>query len=86
MVELPTVIKVGLTTIWAARGGEFKRQLIHTLYNVTLTRGFSALATEGTMTLKVFNSIEHLSVFVLHLFFLDLFSLSINKPEKNNNI
>ncbi len=54
MVELPTVIKVGLTTIWAARGGELKRQLIHKLYNVTLpTTEFSALqnAREGTMTL-----------------------------------
>lgn len=53
-VELPAVIKVGLTTIWAARGGELERQLIHELYNVTLlTRGVSALqnAREGTVTL-----------------------------------
>lgn len=50
----PAVIKVGLTTIWAARGGELKRQLIRELYNVTLlTRGVSALhnAREGSVTL-----------------------------------
>lgn len=29
MVELPTVIKARLTTIWAAKRGELKRQLIH---------------------------------------------------------
>lgn len=48
MVELPTVIKAGLTTIWAARGGELKRQLIHKLYNVTLlTRGFQHFKMPG---------------------------------------
>lgn len=82
MVELPTVIKAGLTTIWAARGGGLKRQLIHKLYNVTLlARGFSALrnAKEGTMLLIAFISTP-LSLFHLS-FFIFLFA-SISQPEK----
>lgn len=52
MVELPTVIKARLTTIWAARGGQLKRQLIHKLYSVTLlTRGFSALQNAKVRTM-----------------------------------
>lgn len=80
MDELPTVIKAGLTAIWAARGGGLKRQLIHKLYNVTLlTWGFSALqnAREGTMTLL--SSLQYISLFILPSFFL---SLSIGKPKK----
>lgn len=67
MVELPTVIKARLTTIWAARRGELKRQLIYKLYNVTLlTRGFSALqnAREGTMSLMAFIYAASLSLFL----------------------